>query len=87
MSRKSFKAGFDTLLGEEISSKETKLNNKNISIKKEIRATFLVDMEQHEKLKAISFWERKHIKTALNEALEAYINKYEEVNGKIKLPE
>lgn len=85
MSKKSFKAGFDTLLGEEISSTETKLNNNNI--KKEIRATFLVDMEQHEKLKAISFWGRKHIKTSLNEALEAYINKYEETNGKIKLPE
>ena len=87
MSKKNFKAGFDSLLGEEISSKDIKFHNNIKGTKKEIRATFLVDEEQHAKLKAISFWGRKHIKTSLSEALEAYINKYEEINGKVKLPE
>lgn len=86
MSKKNFKVGFDSLLGEEISSKDIKSNNIK-GTKKEIRATFLIDEEQHKKLKAISFWGRKHIKTSLSEALEAYINKYEESNGKVKLPE
>lgn len=41
----------------------------------ETRATFIVKEDALEKLKALAFWERKQIKTVVQEALEDYIGK------------
>lgn len=80
MTKKNFKTGFDSLLGEE--KIQTKITN-NIQ---EIRATFIVKAENLDKLKAISYWERKMIKNVLDEALTLYINLYEKDKGSIQIP-
>jgi len=80
MTKKNFKTGFDSLLGEE--KIKTKVSN-NIQ---EIRATFIVKTDYLDKLKAISYWERKMIKDVINEALVNYINLYEKNKGSIPLP-
>lgn len=80
MTKKNFKTSFDSLLGEDL----PKQNNKNIT--KEIRATFIVREFNLEKLKAISYWERKKIKNVLDEALSTYIELYEKEKGAIQLP-
>lgn len=87
MAKKSFKAGFDSLLGEDITStrKENSTSKKNI--KNETRATFLVETEQLEKIKAISYWDRKLIKNVLFDALEMYIEHYQKTKGDIKTPD
>jgi NRPS condensation-like uncharacterized protein len=40
----------------------------------ETRATFIVDKDQLEKLKALAHWERSTIKDVLNAALEKYLD-------------
>lgn len=49
-----------------------------------IRATFILSENSLEKIRAISYWERILIKDIVNEALEAYIAKYEKEKGKVK---
>ena len=80
MEKKNFKTSFDSLLGEE--KIETKVTNKV----KEIRGTFIVKASHIDKLKAISYWERKMIKNVLEEALTHYIDLYEKDKGPIQLP-
>jgi hypothetical protein len=82
MTKKSFKTSFDSLLLGEVESK-TKKNHTSI---KEIRATFIVKEPHIQKLKAISYWERKLIKIIIDEALANYIDLYEKKNGAIQLP-
>lgn len=83
MAKKSFKLGFESLL----SSDDREYNRKDNNLQKnEIRATFIISSEQLEKIKAISYWERKMIKTVLWEALDKYITQYNTENGEIVLP-
>ena len=49
------------------------------------RMTFIVSQEKQDKLKYISFFERLSIREILDEAIEDYINKYEQVVGPIQL--
>lgn len=87
MAKKSFKTGFDSLLGSDnIGSSYVKEKKEESSKKNEIRATFIVQADQLENLKAISFWERKLIKTVLCEALDKYINDYKVEKGELTLP-
>lgn len=51
----------------------------------ETRMTFLVSEIQQDKLKYISFRERLSIKSIMSEAIQDYINKYEEMFGEIDL--
>ena len=46
----------------------------------ETRATFIINEEILEKLKAIAYWDRLLIKEVINEALSNYIDKYEKTN-------
>lgn len=86
MTKKSFKTGFDSLLGaSNISKKELPSHNQEKS-KEEKRATFLIDIDQYDKIKSISYWDRKLIKEVLFDALSSYIKSYENKNGKIKTP-
>lgn len=80
MKKKNFKTAFDKLLGDDDpKSKSTTTVN-------DVRATFLINTVLLEKLKAISFWQKKKIKNVLNEALLEYFKNYEEKNGNITLP-
>lgn len=78
MTKKNFKAPFDSLLGEELPKEK--------NIVEETRATFIVKKFNIERLKAIAYWERKAIKDVLDEALNNYIQNYEETKGPIQLP-
>ncbi len=78
MTKKNFKTAFDSLLEEGNKGKTT---NK-VS---EIRATFIVKSSHIEKLKAISYWERKMIKNIIDEALSNYITLYEKDKGSLHL--
>lgn len=51
----------------------------------ETRMTFLIDEDQQEKLKYISFRERMSIKHIMSEAIQDYLNRYEEMYGEIDL--
>lgn len=60
-------------------------NKSKAGLKNEdIRATFIVNEEKLNKIKAISFWERTSIKNAVNYAFELLITKYEKANGAVK---
>ena len=49
------------------------------------RMTFIVSQEKQDKLKYISYSERLSLREILDEAIEDYINKYEEQTGPINL--
>ena len=51
----------------------------------ETRATFIVNEELLEKLKAVAYWERRMIKEVIASALEETVAKYEKKNGPVKL--
>ncbi|SOE22564.1 hypothetical protein SAMN06298216_2987 [Spirosomataceae bacterium TFI 002] len=51
---------------------------------KETRATFLVNEELLDKLKAIAYWDRLLIKDVVDRALQDVVTKYERKNGNIK---
>jgi hypothetical protein len=50
----------------------------------ETRATFIINEDVLEKLKAIAYWERILIKDVIHEAFKEAITNYEKRNGKIK---
>lgn len=50
----------------------------------ETRATFIMQEEYLEKIKAIAYWDRKNIKDVLNDAMSAFIADYEKRNGAIQ---
>ena len=89
MSKKDFKGGLDSLLGGEPNTapnqqqvkRLVRVNKELENIIREIRATFIVDADLNDKLKAIAYFERVNIKDCLNEALKEYISKYEKKNG------
>ncbi len=50
----------------------------------ETRATFIVDEDLLEKLKAVAYWERLNIKEVINETFQNYVEAYEKAKGTIK---
>lgn len=59
---------------------------KNSKKPQEVRATFIVDADLLRKVKYISLVEGSLLKDVIAEALNTYVNKWEEVNRKIRLP-
>ena len=49
------------------------------------RMTFIISQEKQDKLKYISYNERLSLREILDEAIEDYLNKYEEQTGPIQL--
>ncbi len=93
MSKKDFKGGLGSLLGDNEQPKRGRPKTQDKEITKssqegtkvnETRATFIVNEELLEKLKAIAYWERNLIKDEINKALEDRIEKYEKKNGALK---
>ncbi len=82
MSKKDFKGGIDSLLGDKPLRKRGRPRTQFKEITKttqigtkegEIRATFLINEAQLEIVKAIAWYERRKIKDVLGEALKKYI--------------
>jgi len=93
MSKKNFTGGLNSLLGDndkpkrgrpKTSTRVVTKSSQEGTKEKEIRATFIVNEELLEKLKAIAYWDRKLIKDVVNTALQDIVDKYEEENGDIK---
>jgi|SRR5690554_2757175 hypothetical protein len=94
MSKKDFTGGLNSLLGEQpekpkrgrpvTQTKEITKSSQEGTKEKETRATFIVNEDLLEKLKAIAYWDRVLIKDVVNTALQEIVTKYEEKNGDIK---
>jgi len=76
MRKKDFRDGVNILLGEDKAPETTKreiTKTSQIGTKpNETRATFIVNEDTLENLKALAWYERKTIKQVLNEALEGH---------------
>ena len=92
MSKKNFTGGLSSLLGDnekpkrgrpKTSTREITKSSQEGTKEKETRATFIVNEELLDKLKAIAYWDRKLIKEVVDKALQDAIGKYEEKNGDI----
>lgn len=94
MSKKTFKGGLDSLLGEKAEQpkvgrpktqfKEITKSSQEGTKENETRATFILNEELLDKVKALAYWERKLIKDVINEALQDAVAKYEKKNGTIQ---
>jgi len=84
MVKKEFKTGLDVLFeptikkdGETIqNSREEKAIESNNN---EVRATFIINIEQLNTLKALAYWERKQLKTLLGEVIGDYLSHIDEI--------
>ena len=73
------RSGLGTIFG------EAKQEKKEVKITEEVRATFQVNNELLEKIRAISYWEAGVLlKDIVHSSLSQYIDKYEKKNGPIK---
>ena len=93
MSKKNFTGGLNSLLGDnekpkrgrpKTSTREITKSSQEGTKEKETRATFIVNEDLLEKLKAIAYWDRKLIKEVVDTALQDAVNKYEKKSGDIK---
>jgi len=95
MSKKNFTGGLNSLLGDlpekpkkgrpVTQTKEITKSSQEGTKENETRATFIVNEELLEKLKAVAYWERRMIKEVIASALEETVDKYEKKNGPVKL--
>jgi tyrosyl-tRNA synthetase len=93
MSKKNFTGGLNSLLGDQpekpkrgrpvTQNKEITKSSQEGTKENETRATFIVNEELLEKLKAVAYWDRVLIKTVVNTALEEAIAKYEKKSGAV----
>ena len=93
MSKKNFTGGLNSLLGDndkpkrgrpKTSTREVTKSSQEGTKEKETRATFIVNEDLLQKLKAIAYWDRRLIKDVVNIALQETVSKYEKKNGDIK---
>jgi hypothetical protein len=93
MSKKNFTGGLNSLLGDQpdkpkrgrpvTQTKEITKSSQEGTKENETRATFIINEELLDKLKAIAYWERVLIKDVVNTALQDAVTKYEKKSGVI----
>ena len=94
MSKKNFTGGLNSLLGDRpekpkrgrpvTQTKEITKSSQEGTKENETRATFIINEDLLDKLKAIAYWDRVLIKDVVNTALQETIAKYEKKSGDIK---
>lgn len=94
MSKKNFTGGLNSLLGDQpdkpkrgrpvTQTKEITKSSQEGTKENETRATFIINEELLEKLKAIAYWDRVLIKDVINSSLVETVARYEKKNGDIK---
>ena len=94
MSKKNFTGGLNSPLGDQpekpkrgrpvTQTKEITKSSQEGTKENETRATFIINEDLLDKLKAIAYWDRVLIKDVVNTALQDIVDKYEEKNGVIK---
>jgi hypothetical protein len=98
MSKKTFVGGLGSLLGDQpekekrgrpkTQTKKVLSSSQEGTKENETRATFIVNEELLDKVKALAYWDRVLIKDIVNTALLDAISKHEKKNGNIKpIPE
>jgi len=75
MAKKNFKTGIDGLIQSSLVEKTTD-KEKEFKNDVQIKATYYYNSEQLNKIKAISFYDRKPIGKVISEAIEKYIKTY-----------
>ena len=70
MAKKNFSKGINAFFD----STEKAENGESLVDKIEKRATFIINSDQLEKIKAIAFWERKTAKAILKQSLEEFFS-------------
>ena len=85
MSKKNFTGGLNSLLGDQTDKpkrgrpvtqfKEITKSSQEGTKENETRATFIINEELLDKLKAIAYWDRVLIKDTVNTALQDYVDK------------
>lgn len=91
MSKKNFTGGLSSLLGDQVDipkrgrpitqTKEVIKSSQEGTKENETRATFIINEDLLDKLKAIAYWDRVLIKDVINNSVEETIAKYEKKNG------
>jgi len=94
MTKRKVTRGLSSLLGEQIEKakvgrpqtvfKEITKSSQEGTKENETRATFILNEDLLDKLKAIAYWDRLLIKEVVNTALQEAVSKYEKTNGEIK---
>ena len=94
MSKKNFTGGLNSLLGDQpekpkrgrpvTQTKEITKSSQEGTKENETRATFIINEELLDKLKAIAYWDRVLIKDVVNTALQEAVAMYEKKNRDIK---
>ena len=94
MRKKNFTGGLNSLLGDQpekpkrgrpvTQTKEITKSSQEGTKENETRATFIINEELLDKLKAIAYWDRILIKEVVNTALQDVVAKYEKKSGEIK---
>jgi ACT domain-containing protein len=94
MTKKNFTGGLNSLLGDQpkkpkrgrpvTQTKEITKSSQEGTKVNETRATFIINEELLDKLKAIAYWDRVLIKDVVNTALQETVAKYEKKSGEIK---
>ena len=94
MSKKNFTGGLNSPLGDQpekpkrgrpvTQTKEITKSSQEGTKENETRATFIINEELLDKLKAIAYWDRVLIKDVVNTALQETVAKYEKKSGDIK---
>jgi hypothetical protein len=84
--KKSFSKGMDSLLGgtndstkklgrPKVNTREITKTSQSGTKAGETRATFIMNEDQLEKVKAIAYWDRVSIKDVLSQAIDDYLDK------------
>lgn len=96
MSKKNFTGGLNSLLGDQpdkpkrgrpqtaTAQREITKSSQEGTKEGETRATFILQEELLDKLKAVAYWDRRLIKEVVSSALQEAVDKYEKKNGNIK---
>jgi ACT domain-containing protein len=94
MTKKNFTGGLSSLLGDQpdrpkrgrpvTQTKEITKSSQEGTKENETRATFIINEDLLEKLKAIAYWDRVLIKEVVHTALQDAVEKHEKKNGAIK---
>jgi hypothetical protein len=94
MTKKNFTGGLSSLLGDQpdkprrgrpvTQTKEITKSSQEGTKENETRATFIINEDLLEKLKAIAYWDRALIKEVVHTALQDAVEKHEKKNGAVK---
>ena len=77
MSKKDFSGGIDSLFNTSTNeNKQNKTSNEETNKDLCTRTTLIVKIETYEKIKAISYWERKPVKDIIEKAFYSVLSDY-----------